>query len=432
MKIADKFEIFPSKEQIILCDKTLSACRHTYNWALSQLLADKSISYGEISARFTVYKEKNPWLNEVSAQALIAELRNLGKAKKNFYEKLKKNKGKNECKKRFKKQSNIEDYKKRNVIDLQWGILPFLKGFPEFKNYINKNSFGNQQNKYANDKINDKVNLSNRIHIVKEIKDGKSIKYAGLLTIRKFMSIPILLHRSLSGEIGTVTISKSSTNRYFASICQDDSKKLPQKCEMVKTEFLGIDLGCKSLMVDSNGRKYERINFIKKREKRLEILQKRICKVREKNPNWKSSKRYKKLSLKIAKVHEEIKFQRKDYTHNVTTEVVNGQETTFALETLNIKGMIKNHKLSKSISDVNWGEVIRQIEYKSGNLGKNVVKIDRFFPSTQTCSNCKYKNAETKDMGVRDWECPKCFMKHDRDITSAINIRNEAIRQELG
>ena len=178
-------------------------------------------------------------------------------------------------------------------------------------------------------------------------------------------------------------------------------------------------MGLHVFAADSNGNTYENPHCLIYNEKRLAREQRKLFRMH------KDSSNYKKQRLKVAAIHEHIANQRRDYIHKLSRKFVN-ENQVIAVEDLNIKGMVKNHKKAKAITDVSWGGFFRMLEYKSQWAGRTFVQIDRFFPSSQTCSFCGYKNVAVKDEKVRAWTCPKCGAHHDRDINAAINILRKA------
>ncbi len=278
----------------------------------------------------------------------------------------------------------------KNLETAYKNFFRFKKGFPKFKSRKSKNSFTVPQF----------VRLEN-----------------GKLKIPKFKEpIDLILHRTFEGIIKQATISKTPTNEYFVSILVETEHNKFEKTGKI----IALDLGIKDFVVTSEGYKYKNNRYTKTYERLLKKHQQHLSR------KTKGSNRYEKQRLKVAKLHKKITNSRLDNLHKVSTELIKKYDIII-LEDLNVKGMVKNHKLSKHISDASWSKFIGLLAYKAQWNDKNIVKIDRFFPSSKTCNHCGYIN-QNLDLSIREWTCPSCNTKLDRDLNASKNILNEGYK----
>ena len=279
-----------------------------------------------------------------------------------------------------------------NCLDLAYqGFFNKRTKFPNFKSKRSRNSFTVPQ-------------------FVK-VKNGK-------LFIPKFKGIKMIMERKIEGKIGKATISKTPSGKYFVSILVEKEYNPVNKTN----KSVGIDLGLKDFLVLSTGSKIKNGRFLKHYEHQLKLNQKSLSR------KTKGSNRYENQRLKVARIHEKISNSRMDLIHKVSLNLVRNYDQIF-LEDLNVKGMVKNHKLSKSISDVSWSKFVEVLTYKSNWNDKEVIKVGRFFPSSKTCNSCGWIN-NSLTLNERTWTC-KCGLEVDRDLNAAKNILNEGLRKNI-
>ncbi|MGB3944551.1 MAG: RNA-guided endonuclease TnpB family protein [Methanothrix sp.] len=378
---AYKFRLYPSEDQQQSLAQVFGSVRFVFNWGLSQKKTNWDIiesmrlwnliipteaeiptplNHAELSRKLThELKDGHPWLREVADKPLRYALRNLDEAYKNFFRRVKN------------------------------GEAP---GFPKFKS--RKNGFDSFQVQGENVRLDDKT---------------------GLVSLPKIEKIPIRLHRRIDGTIKTTTVSKTKSGKYYISFQVEDGRELPLLIPIRSDKTVGIDVGLNSFVTTSSGEKIDGIKAFRESEKRLAVMQRRASRKVKGSENWK------KAQKKVAILHERIANQRGDFQHKLSHRLVTEYDMV-AVEDLNIKGMVKNHHLAKTVSDAAWSEFIRQLEYKAAWGGKTFVKIGRWEPTSKTCSSCGYKNGEMP-LSVREWDCPECGAHHDRDINAAINIK---------
>ena len=368
MKRTYEFRIYPMDDQKVLLSKHFGHCRWMYNYALGRKIehykqTSKTLSRYDIQAEIPKLKkeENTSWLKEVNSQSLQAVLLNIETAYTKFFSK--------------------------------------SRGFPKFKNKKSKQSFEIPTNL--------EVNFDNDTIEIPKFKEP----------------IRTVFHRKFEGEIRTCHIKRTNTNKYFVMILVDDGKELPIKPEIRKETAIGIDVGIKSFAVTSEGEEISNPRHFVTCQRRLSSIQRSFSrKIRNKKKGDPLSKNAEKQKTKLQLLHEHVANQRKDFLHKVTTRLIR-ENQTICIEDLNVKGMMKNRKLSKHIGNVGWGMFFQFLRYKSEWYGTNILTIGRFDPSSKTCSKCGYIK---KDLTLKDrtWTCSVCGEHHDRDVNAAINIRD--------
>ena len=247
-----------------------------------------------------------------------------------------------------------------------------------------------------------------------KIKDGQ------LFIAKSNTPLKLVLSRPLPDQVKSITISKDAAGRYYVSFQGEKEIKVLPSLD----KSIGIDLGLTSFITTSDGEKVEPLRIYHKHEIRLARYQ-RMMSRRQKGSNNRRRTQY-----KVGRLHVKIADIRNDFLHKLSTRIIRENQTV-AVEDLNIAGMQKNHHLAKSIVDAGWGEFVRQLQYKAEWYGRAFVKVNRWYPSSQICSNCGHKDGK-KTLGVREWICSECGIVHDRDINAAININTAGLAEIHG
>ncbi|AUB35902.1 putative transposase [Nostoc flagelliforme CCNUN1] len=360
---AVQVRLYPTKEQEIQLAQSFGCARWWWNYTLNKSIetykeTGKGLTRAALNALLPVLKKADDtiWLADCYSQVLQATTLNLTTAYKNFFDK--------------------------------------RAGFPKFKSKHGKQSIQYPQNV--------------------KIVDG-NVKLPGDIGIVKAK-----IHRPIEGKIKTVTVSKTPSGKYLASILTELEGENPV---ITFGKIYGIDLGLKHFAVVTDGEKvskYDNPKHLAKHEKNLKRKQKKLArKVKGSN----SRNKYRKV---VAKVYERVSNSRQDFLHKLSYKLVSDSQAVI-VENLNVRGMVRNHKLAKSISDVGWGTFANFLAYKLERKGAKLVEIDRWFPSSKLCQKCFYQIGEMP-LDVREWTCPHCNTHHDRDGNAAQNIRAEGIR----
>jgi putative transposase len=227
-----------------------------------------------------------------------------------------------------------------------------------------------------------------------------------------------VIHRPIVGEIKTVTVTCEPCGHYYASILVDDGRSAP--AVSFDGPVLGVDVGLNVFAVTSDKSHFANPKHLEKAERNLKRKQRSLSR------KVKGSKGRDKARQLVARVHERVKNTRKDFVHKVSTRLVN-ENQVIAVEDLNVKGMLRNHSLAKSIADVGWGMFTRFLGYKAARVGKGLIKVNRFYPSSKACNTCG-RVRDKLNLSARFWTCDHCGASHDRDENAARNIRDEAQR----
>ena len=364
---AYKYRIYPTDDQKVLFAKTFGCCRFVYNWALNM--------------KITAYKERKETFGNVYLT----------------------NRMKSELKSEYEWLAEVNSQSLQSALrNLDTAYRNFFRdthavGFPRFKSRKDRQSFQCPQHC--------SVNFVN-----------------GSISIPKAKDIPAVLHRKFKGTVKTVTVSMTPSGKYFASVLVDTTIQELPVTPIQNDTALGIDLGIKSLAVCSDGRAFDNPKNLQGSLKRLALLQKRLSRKR------KGSANRNKARLRVARLQEHIANCRKDNLHKITHALTHdSQVRTICMEDLNVKGMRRNHNLAQAVGDASFGMFLTLLEYKCSWYGVNLIKIDRFAPSSKTCGKCGhvYKGLRLSE---RSWTCQECGTRHDRDFNAAHNIKEFGLK----
>ena len=361
---AYKYRIYPNKYQEEQIHKTFGCCRFVYNQTLAY--------------RKDLYENKKESMNKIACNNYVNQV----------------------LKKEYEWLKEVDKFALTNsVYNMDSAYQKFFKehsGYPKFK------SKRDNKKSYSTNCTNNNIEVSFENNRIK---------------IPKLKWVKAKVHREFIGKIKSATISQNSNGKYFVAILVE-TEHIP----MEQTGcMIGLDLGIKDLLITSDGEKFDNIHTTKKYEKKLAKEQRKLSHKVKGSNNWN------KQRIKVARIHEKIHNTRIDNLHKITHKLVQENQLIVS-EDLAVSNMVKNHNLAKAISDCGWYELTRQISYKSEWNNRQYIKIGRFTKSSQPCNVCGYINTDTKNLSVREWICPICGAKHNRDINAAINILNEGLR----
>ena len=364
---AYKYRIYPTEEQKVLFAKTFGCCRFVYNWALNL----KIEAYKQ-DKKSVAYKEvQNRMVNELKKEKQwLTEVNS---------------------------QALLSSIRNLDTAYKNFFRDTHAVGFPKFKSRKSKQSF--------------------------QCPQHCNVDFAkGTISIPKAKNIPAVLHRRFKGTMKTVTVSMTPSGRYFASVLVDTSMQEMKPLEPMRDTTVGIDLGIKSLAVCSDGRTFDNPRNLQRNLDRLKLLQKRL------SHKQKDSANRNKARIRVARLQEHIANSRKDNLHKITHALTHdSQVRTICMEDLNVKGMLRNHHLAQAVGDASFGTFLTLLEYKCRWYGVNLIKIDRFAPSSKACGRCGYVYKGLK-LSERSWTCPECGTHHDRDFNAACNIKELGLK----
>ena len=356
---AYKYRIYPNIEQKVFFAKCFGCVRFFYNKSLSDMNDIYKVTGKYRNITPASYKDDYPFLKEVDSLALANAQLNRNIAFKDF------------MKQRYKNK----------------------KDKPNFKSKRNDQSYT------TNNQGSVKISSNHRY-----------------ISIPKCSKVRIKMHRHFEGTIKSITVSRTTDNKYYMSLLVETEIEALEPSK----KMIGLDLGIKDLIVDSNGHKYKNHKYLTKSQEKLAKEQRKLSKM------VKGSNNRNKQRIKISKLHKKIQNQRNDYLHKLSKKIID-ENQVIALEDLKVKDMEHKNKLARNITDASWSRLVTLLIYKANWYGRKVIKVPTDYPSSQLCSVCGYKNSITKSLNIRKWTCPKCGTVHDRDVNASKNILSKGI-----
>jgi len=357
-----QYRLHPTKDQETLIAKHLGCCRYVYNWALAR--------------KNTAYRDEGISLSKYDLMKQLPALK-----------------------------EELPWLKEVNAQSLQQSIHNLSRAFTNF--------FEGRAEEPTFKKKHDPEQAFT-------VPQSYTVDFErGTVKLPKIGAVKVKYHRTFVGTTKSATVIRKSTGRYLISIVVEDGRKPPQPADPIPDQTVGIDMGLKHYAVLSTGEKMENPKYLRNAQVRLAVLQRRL------DRKQKGSKNRNKARLKVARCHQKIADQRKDFQHQLSSRLVR-ENQALAVESLNVDGMVKNHSLARAISDAGWGTFIGMLKYKCQEAGKTLLKIGVFEPSSKTCSVCGYRKADLT-LKDREWTCPDCGTTHDRDLNAAINIKQFAL-----
>ncbi len=390
MKKSYRYRIYPNKEQKTLLEQHFGGTRFIYNRSLfiKNLMYSKfkiNVTEIDLNNNLKLLKELHPWLKDQNSQSLQQANKNLLTGFKNFFE----GNGAYPTRKNKKDQNFSFQVPQNYQINLTTSKI-YLPKIGWMKIVLHRDFLDKEfiENELVTKEVNGEIILDQKLN-------------------RKF------------DIFKTLTVSRTSAGRYHVSILIDNHVPEPEPVEFDEKTTVGIDVGLKSFAALSTGEIIENPRFLNTSLDRLKKLQRDVSRMK------KGSRNRKKAVLKLAKHHQLIQNQRNDFQHKLSMKIISESQAT-CIEDLNVKGMVRNHCLAQSISDVGWSEFIRKLTYKAEWYGKTILQIGRFEASSKLCNVCGYKKDDLT-LDIREWECPSCKTLHDRDINASINIKKIAL-----